>query len=757
SQTSSASSPSSSAGPDPRTARESRPPDRQGVQTPRPPGSPDPQTTRESRPPHLQGVQTSTPPESMAISSLAALLILLQVLSAHAVVDTGSFVIYNKDHKKCVRAESPMSITVARCNPQDPEQKFRWVSSSRLLSVAHHLCVGATEINDFVKVLLFPCDEKSKLQQWECKNATLFGLVGQDLHFNWGNRNERNIVIYTGFGSWSRWIIYGTEGDLCSKGYQETFTLGGSASGAPCQFPFQFQDKWYSECTVEGRTDKQLWCSTQTKYETDQMWGFCPDKGTRNWDDDPVTGVKYQRNIQSRVTWHQARKSCQQQGADLLSIVELHEQSYIAGTSPPLSVYWNHWKICLETDSGWSWSDGNPFRYLNWAPGHPASSPGEDCGALNTARAARWESSECSHKRGYICRHGNSSNQIPPLAWKDSWFCPNHWVPYAGHCYNLQRAKTTWKDALSACHKEDADLASVHNIEEHSFLISQMGYLPTDQLWIGLNDQRSQMFFEWSDRSQVTFTRWQSDEPSHATNYQEDCVLIRGKPLILCQLLIGGERAVVLTSDSVQGWTRYRWYCYQIGAQTKTFDDAKNACEQPGGHLVDIHDRYESAYLVSLVGLRPEKYFWTGLSNMEDENSFRWSTGMQVAFTHFNIGMPDRTQGCVAMTTGERAGLWDVVACGRREKYVCKRRAEGVAATTSAPTPAPPQSCPDGWVAVVEERFCIKRWSYWGAGVKLFRKAQEEKKSWTEARSFCRALGGDLVSIHSHSTFNNIR
>jgi len=113
-----------------------------------------------------------------------------------------------------------MSVTVARCNPQDPEQKFRWVSGSRLLSVAHHLCVGASEIKDFVKVLLFPCDEKSNLQQWECKNATLFGLVGQDLHFNWGNRNERNIVIYTGFGSWSRWRIYGTEGDLCSKGYQ---------------------------------------------------------------------------------------------------------------------------------------------------------------------------------------------------------------------------------------------------------------------------------------------------------------------------------------------------------------------------------------------------------------------------------------------------------------------------------------------------------------------------------------------------------
>lgn len=53
--------------------------------------------------------------------------------------------------------------------------------------------------------------------------------------------------------------------------------------------------------------------------------------------------------------------------------------------------------------------------------------------------------------------------------------------------------------------------------------------VPTDVLWIGLNDQKNQMLFEWSDRSHVTFTQWQTGEPSHVTNLQEDCVLIRGK------------------------------------------------------------------------------------------------------------------------------------------------------------------------------------------------------------------------------------
>lgn len=33
-----------------------------------------------------------------------------------------------------------------------------------------------------------------------------------------------------------------------------------------------------------------------------------------------------------------------------------------------------------------------------------------------------------------------------------------------------------WRDALAACHKQGGDLASIHNIEEQSFIFSQSGY-----------------------------------------------------------------------------------------------------------------------------------------------------------------------------------------------------------------------------------------------------------------------------------------
>ncbi len=143
--------------------------------------------------------------------------------------------------------------------------------------------------------------------------------------------------------------------------------------------------------------------------------------------------------------------------------------------------------------------------------GHPSSEPGLNCATLNAGKASKWESSACSKKLGYICRKGNSTSLPPPpckiisyihiriwliirvslhshLFWSPSTdkdqhsFCPSHWVPYAGNCYYLERSKKMWRDALAACHKEGGDLASIHHIEEQSFIISQSGYCKCDLL-----------------------------------------------------------------------------------------------------------------------------------------------------------------------------------------------------------------------------------------------------------------------------------
>lgn len=55
-------------------------------------------------------------------------------------------------------------------------------------------------------------------------------------------------------------------------------------------------------------------------------------------------------------------------------------------------------------------------------------------------------------------------------------FCSAPWIPYNGHCFHLQRNAQTWSGARKACRAEGGDLVSIRNVEDQSFVISQLGY-----------------------------------------------------------------------------------------------------------------------------------------------------------------------------------------------------------------------------------------------------------------------------------------
>lgn len=66
-----------------------------------------------------------------------------------------------------------------------------------------------------------------------------------------------------------------------------------------------------------------------------------------------------------------------------------------------------------------------------------------------------------------------------------------------------------------------------HMTHSESFLVSACA-AATDELWIGLNDRRTERLFDWSDHSTVTFTSWEYGSPTLNAD-QNDCVLMRGE------------------------------------------------------------------------------------------------------------------------------------------------------------------------------------------------------------------------------------
>ncbi|XP_050184740.1 macrophage mannose receptor 1-like isoform X1 [Myiozetetes cayanensis] len=680
------------------------------------------------------------------------LLVLSLVHSALQLPDIETFLIYNKVSRLCLQASVAQSVRTATCHQDNESQKFRWITDHQLMSVKLKFCLGVAMKKDQAVVTLHPCNQTSELQWWECRNESLLAIQGEDLFFSPGNEEHDNVLLKKGLSAMNQWKIYGAMDVLCSQGYEETFTLLGNAFGAPCVFPFLYHEQWYAECTAAGRTDGWLWCATTADYDTDQRYGFCPSKDKDStWTTDLLTNVHYQINSDSALTWHQARRSCQQQNAELLSITDIHEQTYLKelteGTDSALWIGLNR----LDLRSGWGWVGSSPFQYLNWAPGSPSPESGKLCAVLNPETKAKWQNWECDQKLGYICKKKNftlvSSGDIGPVT------CPGGWVPYADHCYKIFRENKGWEAALTSCQKQGSHLASIRNLEEHSFVVSRLGYKPTDKLWIGLNDRKVQMYFEWTDGSPVTYTKWHLGEPSTTSNRPEDCVLIKGQDGYwadsVCEKKAGyickrkaisqiAEEKEIIDAGCKKGWRRYGTYCYFIGHVPATFSEANTTCEGEEGYLATVESRYEQAYLTSLVGLRPEKYFWLGLSDVENQGTFRWANGEATSFTHWNAGMPGSNPGCVAMRTGTAAGLWDVLDCELKQKYICKQWAQG-ATIPPIPTTALVPTCPEGWISNNLRGSCFK----------CFHRSNSKKKSWFEAREFCRQIGGDLVSINS--------
>uniref|UniRef100_A0AAX7T5A0 Mannose receptor, C type 1b n=1 Tax=Astatotilapia calliptera TaxID=8154 RepID=A0AAX7T5A0_ASTCA len=648
------------------------------------------------------------------------------------------------DKNRCISLTEPLTNrgtgfclikTNNHCND------IRWTTGDRLLVLQRNKCLGVQGKSVGSEVNLYDCDEASELQKWECKNETVLALKGQELYIELTADNTAILSRTTGPNN--HLTISGTSSGACTRTYRELFTIGGNAAGRPCMFPFLYKTQWYSDCTKFDSSEKRLWCAVETNYQSER-WGYCPTMSKEDWNMHPTTGAYYQLNIQSALTWHQAQVSCKQQGASLLSIDDPHEQAYIT------ALLWKGGNtlwigLILDPEHGWKWINGRPYRYMKWDSGDIIYS------SRLLVKHVRylWQSLPCSNKLGYIC-YSKEAEEAPTRA--GTGFCSNPWIHYNGHCFHRNQAQKTWSEAQVACHQDGGDLVSIHSVEDQSFIISQLGYTSTDQLWIGMNDRKTEGLFDWSDHSTVTFTSWEFGKPAVSSEIK-DCVLMRGENGNWADLVCEEQHGFICKKMSAlrpsgeeveqntgckNGWRRHGSYCYFIGIQTKTFDEAKNDCKGSLSYLADVSNGVDNAFLVSLVGMRPEKHFWLGLSNQKNTEEFVWTNTDSVRFTHWNAEMPGNRQGCVAMKTGIFAGLWDVVPCTNKEKYICKHLAEGAVLTPPPPTLFPPE-CASGWTRLGFSNRCFK----------LFDRYSIQKKTWFEAKDYCRAIGGDLLSIHS--------
>ncbi|KAM9393770.1 C-type mannose receptor 2 [Pholidichthys leucotaenia] len=639
-------------------------------------------------------------------------------------------------------------------------QRWKFVTRGRLFNLGSSLCLGVTTDNSTLRLGSYPfgvytCDREPPGVRWSWNCGTALDKFNS--YFT------KILPSFWNVSSSTLLTLHGDLQDLCSKRYKEIFTIQGNSHGRPCFLPFLYDSQWFHSCTGIGREDGHLWCATTYDYGKDERWGFCPIKSSSCetfWDTDPLTDSCYQFNFQATLSWSEARFSCQQQGADLLSITKLHEQTYINGLlngySAALWIGLND----LDINGGWQWADSSPLKYLNWEPEQPSHTKEDNCAVIRTESSNRWQNRDCSIALPYVCKKRPNATLDPFTT--DSWTdddkyeCDVGWQVFQAGCYKLTSEKVDWNAAQKTCQKMEANLISIHTLPELEFIIRNMKK-DIDQLWIGLHDTNMQMDFQWTDHTPVIFTFWHPFEPNNFRNTPEDCVSMWGPegrwddspcnltlPFI-CKKPGTKSDGKPQHQDCKQGWKWHSPACYWVGEDLLSFDEARKSCEVYGATLITITNRFEQAFANSLVFGRSGDSFWIGLREQGGRGSFHWLSGDEVSYTNWNRDQPANVPGgCVSMATAFATGLWEVKDCASsKAKFICRQNQD----TSLSPEPPVPQptpslsgSCPSGWKSHGTLRYCYK----------VFHQPHlEQKLKWLQAHLFCSRHGANLLSIGS--------
>ncbi|XP_064170944.1 C-type mannose receptor 2-like [Anguilla rostrata] len=664
--------------------------------------------------------------------------------------DPGVFAFYSEEAQGCLGVEGSILRLPGKCDQS--AQQWTFGSHGRLFNLGSSLCLGLVPEEESGKpgLRMFGCDQEPARSRWHCK------LVLESLSAH----------VPHGFFPTNRtgWRLYGDQQDLCTMAYHETYTIQGrNAHGQPAFL--LYDEQWFHSCTGVGREDGHLWCATTLDYGKDERWGFCPvhTKDCETfWDIDTLTGSCYQFNFQSTLSWNEARISCRQQGADLLSITELHEQSYIngllTGYSSTLWIGLND----LDLNGGWQWADSAPVKFLYWEPEQPNHVDEENCAVIRTESTGRWQNRDCSMALPYVCKRRPNAT-LDPFS-TDSWVdeeqrdCGAGWLSFQAGCYRLTEEKKDWAEAQKICQKMEANLVSIHTLPELEFIINNLKR-DVEQLWIGLHDTKVDMSFEWSDHTPVIFTHWHPFEPNNFRNTPEDCVTLWGpdgrwddSP---CNVTLPSickkqaQRTEARTQDHgcQPGWRWHSPSCYWVAEDQVTFEEARKMCISKQAGLVPITNRFEQAFVSSLILGRVGDSFWTALQDLNSTGTFRWLSGDEVSYTNWNRDQPGLGKGgCVTLATGVSTGLWEVRDCGSdKAKYICRQNLDTSLSPETpalppgpAPTPSLTGACPQGWKSSGTLRNCYKVFHF---------SQQDQKQSWQRAHLFCRQHGAHLLSI----------
>nr|XP_046272981.1 lactose-binding lectin l-2-like [Scatophagus argus] len=112
--------------------------------------------------------------------------------------------------------------------------------------------------------------------------------------------------------------------------------------------------------------------------------------------------------VSTHLSWADAELHCVSEGANLVSIHSLEEQTFVKDLIKNFDHSEGYTWIGLHDiprEGGWMWSDGSAVNFTFWAPGEPNNNQGgnEDCAHLNFGTNRKWNDICCDSTYPSVC------------------------------------------------------------------------------------------------------------------------------------------------------------------------------------------------------------------------------------------------------------------------------------------------------------------------------------------------------------------
>uniref|UniRef100_A0A914PU71 C-type lectin domain-containing protein n=1 Tax=Panagrolaimus davidi TaxID=227884 RepID=A0A914PU71_9BILA len=176
----------------------------------------------------------------------------------------------------------------------------------------------------------------------------------------------------------------------------------------------------------------------------------------------------------------------------------------------------------LFIPGNWSWLDKSDFDFTDWDKDQPQYTSGFDCVSI-FMNGGKWKANDCYIQKPFVCEFKEVTPSTTTLATTKTTTkpssCQPSWTYYNGFCYKVFDSET-WLNAQERCKVDNANLTSIHTLEENLFIANLAYYQGVDgcdwhqQAWIGLFTEDKNAHWNWTDGTPYDYAKWMVGHPN---------------------------------------------------------------------------------------------------------------------------------------------------------------------------------------------------------------------------------------------------